>query len=92
MGGVKGAHHRGRHQRLAKHCTDTANANPDTRCWKCHRTLAEIRRAKSNARWVAGHVVRAQVGGPYLPECSECSGREGAALTNTRNQRTDLTW
>lgn len=81
---TKGAHHRGSYQTQAKRITTAANLDPTTRCWRCRRTLADIRRTKPNARWTAGHINDGQVGGPLAPECSPCNFAAGARLTNAR--------
>lgn len=81
---VKGAHHRGSYQYLARRVVAAANANPDTRCWRDGLTLAEHPPHKSGrpAYWQAGHIVDGQVGGPLAPEASVCNLSEGAKYGN----------
>ena len=62
----------------ARRVRDAANANALTRCWRCGRTLAEVRQSKPKARWTAGHIVDGQVGGALLAECSPCNYGSGA--------------
>ena len=83
----KAPHHRGTHQVRAKKLTDAANANPDTRCWRCRRTIHEVRLTKPNAKWTAGHLIDGMVDGPLAPECSPCNYAAGARLTNNRRAR-----
>ena len=87
---MKAPHHRHRYHVTSRAVTAAAHADPTTRCWKCHRTIAQVRETKPRATWCSGHVTPGQVNGPMLPECTECSGREGATMTNSK--RTDLTW
>lgn len=83
MAKVKAAHHRGAHQVTARRITQAAYANPETRCWRCSRTLAEVRLVKPKAIWTAGHddhnpnVYRGA-------ECSPCNFGAGATLRNQR--------
>lgn len=86
MARQKPAHHRGSHQADAARIVEAAKADPSTRCWKCKRTIVEVRRSEPNARWIGGHVVAGQVGGPYKAECSVCSNREGADITNAKRR------
>ena len=81
-GGVKHPHHRGSFATEGKRVRDRANADPSTRCWRCGRTMAEIRTVKPTARWTAGHVVDGQCGGVLAPECSGCNYAHGAAHGN----------
>lgn len=87
----KGPHHRGSHQVRAKAITDAAKANPATRCWRCGRTMTEIRKTKPRAIWHAGHLKDGQIGGPYRAECSPCNtsagARKGNALRGARRRR-----
>lgn len=95
MGGRgKAPHHRGPHQVTARRIKQAADADLTTRCWRCQRTMPEIRRTKPHAQWQAGHLTDGQVGGPYAPECSPCNAAAGARITNNKKQppRTDLTW
>lgn len=97
----KAAHHRGSYQVRAKRVTDAAYADPSTVCWRCGRTLEQVRRRfrrRSSVRWTAGHVVDGQVDGELRPECSPCNYGRGAALGNRHRgrrsalRRSRLTW
>lgn len=93
MGYQKAAHHRGPHQVEAKAITDAAYANPATRCWRCERTLTEVReQTNPAATWDAGHT--AGPGSPKLAECSPCNRADGARTTNRRRSqpRRSRTW
>lgn len=88
-------HYQGDYGRLSAKLRAAAYANPDTRCWRCRRTLAEVRQDHPRAKWTAGHVIQGLPGAPLAPECSPCASAEGAAITNAKRkgrQRTDLTW
>ena len=83
---VSAPHHKGNYARRAKQVRDAANAVPSTLCWRCHRTLAEIRLTKPKAKWTAGHLNDGEIDGPLAPECSCCNFGAGARLTNTRRR------
>ena len=83
---MKPAHRRGSYQRHAAAVRARAWADATTRCWKCGRTQAEHGRG-----WVAGHRHAGQVGGQLLPECRQCSDREGAAIAKAHRGGTTLT-
>ena len=83
----KAAHHRGTHQRRAEKVVAAAKRNPLTRCWRCNRTMAEIRRTKPHARWHGGHLVDGQIDGPLKAECSPCNLGAGARLRNARAKK-----
>lgn len=83
---MKPPHYRGRYHVQAATLRAHAYANPDTTCWRCHRTLEQIRQHHPRARWTAGHLIDGQVGGPLAPECSPCNYSAGAKLGN-RNRR-----
>lgn len=77
---VKGAHHMGTYHQASARVRAAAYANPGTRCWRCGRTLPEIRKLKPRAKWTAGHLNDGQVNGPLAPECSPCNYSAGATL------------
>lgn len=74
--------HRGSYQARAKRIVAAANADPSTRCWRCTRTLAEVRQVKPRATWTAGHLVDGQVDGALAAECSSCNYSHGARRGN----------
>ena len=91
---AKPPHHSGTYHVQARRIREQANANPDTRCWRCGKTMAEIRATKPQAKWTAGHLIAGQANGPMLPECSPCNygygnGRRGHSTTTTR---TSASW
>ena len=94
MAKTKAAHHRGTHQARAKRITDAAYADPSTRCWRCDRTMAEVRTVKPKAIWTSGHLIDSLPNGPMAPECSPCNFAAGARLTNSRRHPTNVsrTW
>jgi hypothetical protein len=72
------------HDLRAKPIRERAYADPSTRCWRCGRTLAEVKAAEPMRRvvWHAGHT-----GGrwdPLLAECSLCNWRDSAATTRMK--------
>ena len=89
---TKAAHHRGDYHRRSLALKAQAYANPDTRCWRCGRTMQQVRQTKPRAKWTAGHLVDGQINGALLPECSPCNYGAGARLTNSRRGKTDLSW
>lgn len=86
------AHYRGSYHVQSKRLRDNANANPDTRCWRCRLTLAEIRKQHPKARWTAGHILDGVPDSPIAAECSPCNYGAGARLGNKRRHRRLLTW
>ena len=98
----KGPHHKGSYHRASAKIRAAGYANPDARCWRCGRTLDQIRASKPRARWTAGHLVDGQVDGPLALECSPCNYSNGAAMGNRKRGKyrpqppvyraTDLTW
>jgi len=86
---MKSPWHTGTYQVRAAQVRAAANANPNTKCWRCGKTLAEH---KPGDKWTAGHLIDGQVDGPLLPEAASCNYAAGARLTNTRRTRTELTW
>lgn len=91
---AKGPHHRGSFQVRSEKVRAAANRDPSTRCWRCGRTLWEVRMEKPDAVWQAGHLVDGEVGGALAPECSPCNHRAGGALraAQMRPARTPLSW
>lgn len=89
---AKPAHYRGNYHRASARLRAHAYANPDTRCWRCGRTLADIHTDHPRARWTAGHLVDGQAGGTLAPECSPCNYSAGARLRHANTRRTALTW
>ena len=71
-------HYSGAYQRHSARVRAYAYASPSTRCWRCGRTLDEVRLTKPRAEWHAGHVRDGEVGGQLLPECSPCNTTQGA--------------
>lgn len=72
----------------AKPVRDRANADPTTRCWRCGRTLAEVRRAEPGrtVAWHAGHTVTGDRWSPLLAECSVCNLRDAAKTTTLKRR------
>lgn len=79
-------HHRGSYRRQSAIVRAAANANEATRCWRCHKTIAEVRETKPHAVWQAGHLNDGQINGPLLPECSPCNTSNGATMGNRKRQ------
>lgn len=80
MGKPKQAHHRGTYHRRSRLVVAAARADLSTRCWRCNRTMAEIRKVKPRAIWTAGHLVDGQIEGELRPECSPCNFGAGGRL------------
>ena len=102
---TKAPHHRGRYHQQSRALVAAAYADPNTRCAKCGRTLAQHPPTKTGnpPRWSAGHVIDGQINGPLQPEVLSCNSRAGAALGNHQRamnrpkpiyfqRRTELTW
>ncbi len=86
MPNVKGPHHSGTYQRRAANVRAAANLDPDTRCWRCRRTLDqhEPHRNGTPARWTAGHIRDGDPTSPLAPEASTCNYSAGARTGNAR--------
>lgn len=83
----KPAHHRGTHQVRARKVVAAANANPDTRCWRCGQP------ARPGDPWQAGHVIDGQVDGELRPEHRSCNASAGATYGNRlRRHPTSRAW
>lgn len=85
---MKPAHYRGTYHRQAAALRKAANANPNTRCWRCGRTLAEHppRRDGTPAKWTAGHVHDGEPGGNLQPEADVCNYAAGANLHRRKSE------
>jgi hypothetical protein len=107
MSKTKAPHHKGRYHQASRALVAAAYANPDTRCWRCDKTLAQHPNTKTGnpPRWSAGHVIDGQINGPLRPEVLSCNSRAGAVIGNRSPKRkkgatwrprpptiTDLTW
>lgn len=97
MGSRKQPWHRGAHQRLARIIVDAANANPNTRCARCGRTLTEHPPAKTGrpARWTAGHKQDSRIATSirdYQPEADTCNSSAGATYGNRNREPHTETW
>ena len=92
MPGKKRAHYKGDYPRRAAAVTTAAYANPNTRCWRCGKTLEEIRRGKPNEGWDAGHLVDGAINGTLQAECRGCNRSHGAAMGNARRTPTSQQW
>jgi hypothetical protein len=87
MGKTK-PHHAGSYASRAAKVRAYAYADPDTRCWRCGKTLDQHRhRDGSPAVWNAGHVIDGQVGGLLMPEASSCNKSAGATYRNRTRRR-----
>jgi hypothetical protein len=80
----KAPHHRGTHQTRARLLTVAAYLDPDTKCWRCGRTLQEHKPHHNGkpARWTAGHVRDGEINGELRPEASTCNYSAGASAGN----------
>lgn len=95
MTGKRGkAHHGGSYGRRAALVRGAANANPDTRCWRCGGTKAEgVRQwGDQGGRWTAGHVQDGQVNGELRPEHAHCNSVAGAHYGNTVHEPRSRAW
>lgn len=87
MAKVKPPHHKGTYYVASERIRAAAYADPSTICWRCRRTLAEIRATKPKARWTAGHLVDGQIEGRLAAECSPCNFAGGARLAHESMRR-----
>lgn len=72
----------------AKPVRERAYADPSTRCWRCGRTLAEVREANPGRRvvWHAGHTVTGDPYSPLMAEDSLCNLRDAQATTTLQRR------
>jgi hypothetical protein len=89
LGTMAKPHHSGSYSRRAAAVRAYANANPDTRCWRCGRTLQQHppHRNGRPPTWHAGHVIDGQIGGLLKPEASTCNKSAGASYGNRTRRR-----
>lgn len=81
---MAGPHHRGQHPARSEQLR--AAATPDTRCWRCGKTLdqhAPHRNGKP-ATWHADHVIDGDPLSPLVLSASTCNTQAGGALGATR--------
>lgn len=70
-----------------------ANRNPNAKCWRCGRTLAQHppHRDGAPAKWTRGHVIDGDPRSPLAAEASTCNysagGRSGRAAQLGRRDR-----
>lgn len=80
--------HQGDYRKRAARVRALANANPDTRCWRC----GEL--ARPGDPWQAGHVIDGQIGGELRAEHRSCNIEAGNEArhrgTTTRHARIAL--
>ena len=81
-GGRKHPWHRGSYAARAALVRAEANANPATTCWRCKRTMSDIRKVRRDAEWTAGHVIDSDPRSPLAAECSPCNYSAGAHYGN----------
>ena len=85
MGNTKAAHHRGAHQRRAKHVTQWANNHPEYRCPTCGHTRTEgVTLWGAQGEWEAGHIIAGDSSGGYQPEHRHCNRSAGSMLGHAR--------
>lgn len=94
MSGQRKPWHTGTHPKVSAAIRAAAWANPDTRCWRCNRTLAEMPLHRTGRRpwWTGGHINDGQVDGAELPECSHCATSTGARRGNRMRERRSRRW
>ena len=81
MPGRNRAHYRGTYGRRARWVREMANANPQTRCWRCGQPAIE------GDPWQAGHIRDGDPSSPLAPEHTSCNARAGNNLKEPRSQR-----
>ncbi len=89
---AKPLHYQGKYHVQSATVRAVAYADQLTTCWRCGRTLREVKQIRPRARWTAGHLIDGMVDGPLAPECSPCNYAAGARLGNARRRRTPLSW
>ena len=92
---MKPAHYRGSYHVRARNIRAAANANPNTRCWRCGRTLAQHppHHNGNPAKWTAGHLRDGDPTSPLAPEASTCNYSAGAQRINgTANVEPTRRW
>lgn len=75
------AHYRGTYHVRARRVRDAANADPETRCWRCGDL------ARPGDPWQAGHVRDADPSSPLKAEHQSCNTLAGNRVQNPRSQR-----
>ena len=90
----KPAHYRGSYETRARAIRRAAHMNPNTRCWRCGRTLAEHppTRTGKPPTWTAGHILDSNPNSPLAAEANVCNYAAGADLRNKGPVNTTRTW
>jgi 5-methylcytosine-specific restriction endonuclease McrA len=92
MPGHKRAHYRGDYARRSAVVRAHAYSNPLTKCWRCGRTLDEVRATNPTATWQAGHLVDGAVNGDLRAECQPCNSSAGASMGNRKREPRSRRW
>lgn len=80
-------HYSGDYSRRSQHVRDQANADPNTRCWRCGHT------ARPGDPWQAGHIVDGDPTSPLAAEHRSCNARAGAHRGHQRRKEpTSFDW
>lgn len=69
-------YYRGDYQARAKQVRDQANAEPNTRCWRCGQP------ARPGDPWQAGHLIDSDPNSGLAPEHARCNAQAGARLSH----------
>lgn len=91
---VAAPHHRDpRYVVMSARVRAAANTNPNTRCWRCQRTLDAHPNTRTGRppRWQAGHTIdgtwiTTDPWGGLRPEVDVCNTSAGAAAGNRRRE------
>lgn len=85
----KPAHRRGTYHVASRQIRQAANANSNTKCWRCGLTLSEHAPHHDGkpAKWTAGHLRDGDPLSPMMPEASTCNYSAGARGKASRTTR-----
>jgi ribosomal protein L37E len=69
------------------------NADPTTTCWRCGKTLTQVRERYPKAKWNNGHLWPNDPNAPLAAECSPCNTGDANRRRQAKHQSAEhLRW
>jgi ribosomal protein L37E len=89
----KPPHHRGSYDRRSRQVVAAAKADPTTTCWRCGKTLIQVRERYPKAKWNNGHLWPNDPNAPLAAECSPCNTGDANRRRQAKHQSAEhLRW
>jgi len=82
-------HYKGSYSTRSAKVREDAYADPQTRCWRCGRTLDQEQALHplKKVTWHAGHLIDGDYLSPLLAEHSTCNTSAGAKVGNAKRMK-----